>query len=274
MTDADERQSLNTERNLVRKREDRTREAMDKEKAIPQQAKITIAALNKKIYDLEEQATNKLDKELADTTTLRRRARDELKRKDSELKALQQTPSEERGAVGGAVKRNPKRQSGAQHKQDSDAAAPSFFDEFCSMTLEKLYPGHEEKKRSRCEPKEIVRKASTEPPNLSHEDLTTIVEKAVKGILKTESKEPEKRKTVPRSSTPRDNWFREYDDPDDSDKEELKTEGYTQSKNTRMTQAMTKEKIIKAQPGIGERTLPKTGNPRRKIADPSRILQN
>ncbi len=46
--------------------------------------------------------------------------------------------SEEMGALGEAAKRNPKRQSGTQHKQDGDAAGPSSFDEFCSMTLEKL----------------------------------------------------------------------------------------------------------------------------------------
>ena len=139
--DAEERKNLNTDKKKIRTREEKIREAMGKEKEILLQAKVTISALKKKIYDLEEQATNILDKEIDDTAELRRRARDERKRRDNELKTLRQTPSEERGAVGGAVKRNSKRPSGTQHKQDKDAAYPSLLDEFCSMILEKLYPG-------------------------------------------------------------------------------------------------------------------------------------
>ncbi len=71
-----------------------------------QQAKITISALNKKIHDLEEQELKILDKEIDDAATRRKQARDERKRKDTELKALQRNSSEERGAVGGATKKN------------------------------------------------------------------------------------------------------------------------------------------------------------------------
>ena len=70
-----------------------------------QQAKITISALNKTIHDLEEQESKILVKEIDEAATRRKQARDERKRKDNELKALQRNSSEERGAVGGAIKK-------------------------------------------------------------------------------------------------------------------------------------------------------------------------
>ncbi len=213
-SDTEERQGLATEKSKVRTREEKILEAMSKEKELLQPAKTNISALNKKIQELEEQESKIFDKEIDETATRRKQARDERKRRDQKLKELQRNSSEERGAVGGAIKKNSSRQSGAQHKHDGETAPSSLFDEFCSLTLEKLYPGQEEKIRDRHDPRVIVKNASAEPLNLSHEDLAAIVEKTVKGILKTENRGSEQKKTKPRASFPRESWLSDSDDPD------------------------------------------------------------
>ena len=88
-SDTEETQSLIIEKNVTRTREEHILEAMSKEKEVMQEAKITISALNKKIHDLEEQESKMLDKEIDDAATRRKQARDERKRKNNELKALQ-----------------------------------------------------------------------------------------------------------------------------------------------------------------------------------------
>ena len=65
-SDTEGTQGLIIEKNANRTREEQILEAMSKEKEVMQQAKITIPALNKKIYDLEEQESKILDKEIDD----------------------------------------------------------------------------------------------------------------------------------------------------------------------------------------------------------------
>ncbi len=80
---------------------------------------------------------------------------------------------------------------------------------------------------------------SNELLNISHEDLTAMLENTVKGILKNENKAPEKEKLTPRSSTPRRYWFSESDDPDDSIKGGRRQED-TNTREVRGTARTTK----------------------------------
>ncbi len=70
------------------------------EKELAIQSNVTIAALNKKLYDLEKETASIIEKEMLDITTQRKKARDERRKRDSEFKDLKADNPEERGAVG------------------------------------------------------------------------------------------------------------------------------------------------------------------------------
>ena len=133
---------------------------MAAEKELAVQSKLNITALNKKLNDLESKTTSIIDQEILDITTQRKKARDKRRKKDGHLASLKALHFEARGAVGNFTEKKESGGVGSRQKIDMNSLLPpppKFWDDFCSMTLEKIYPEKRDRIRFQYNPKEFVK---------------------------------------------------------------------------------------------------------------------
>ncbi len=107
--DSDKREELQREKKEYDELEDHLKATLKAERELVKQSKVTITALNKKLYDIENEIVAKKQKEMAEITILRKKAR------DSKLKSVKTENPEERGAVGQTTERRSTSNSGSQH---------------------------------------------------------------------------------------------------------------------------------------------------------------
>ncbi len=151
------------------------------------QSKVTVTALNKKLYDLENETTALLETEMMDITEQRKKARDERRKRDSELRDLKAENQEERGAVDLTFDKKEGKNPESQHKIDMNSLPSTLWDDFCSLSLEKIYPGQAERIRARYSPEEVVKRAKTNPFDLRDEDLAKVNKKSTSRTRDTEN---------------------------------------------------------------------------------------
>ncbi len=91
-------------------------------------------------------------------TEKRKKARDYRRKRDSELRDLKAKNLEERGAVGLISEKKEGKKPESQHKIDMNSPPSTLWDDFCSLSLEKIYPGQAERIRARHSPEDVVKK--------------------------------------------------------------------------------------------------------------------
>ena len=135
----------------------------------------TITQTNKRLQEIEEQATLLLDKETMDITTKRKHARDERRKNGAELKILSRGTHESPGAVGGKSTTDGSSTSRGINFKDTPDSVSRLVDDYCNVSLERIYPGQGEKIKRKIQESELNKTLNTNPFNLRPEDLTDIV---------------------------------------------------------------------------------------------------
>ncbi len=165
-TDVDAREDLKREKKGLMENEVHIQSGLNAEKELLRQSKVTVTALNKKLYELEKAMEAIIDKEMMNITAQRKKSRDERRKKDNDLKTLKTSNPDERGASGYTPGERESAKAGSQHRIDANSLPSTLWDDFCSMTLEKIYPGQSERIRSRCSPEEVVKSRKSNPFDL------------------------------------------------------------------------------------------------------------
>ncbi len=213
--DTDKREELNCEKKQHIEFEDHLTSAIKAEKQLVIQSKVTITALNQKLLELENETTAQLGKEMMNVTEQRKKARNERRKRDSELRNLKADNQEERGTVGITAEKKEGKTPESQHKIDMNSLPSTLWDDFCSLSLEKIYPGQAERIRTRHSPEEVIKKTKTNPFDLRDEDLAKITKNSAPRTRGTEIQSTSKTKCILRSSTPRDHFLSDSDDTDE-----------------------------------------------------------
>ncbi len=213
-TDVDAREDLKREKKGLMENEVHIQSGLNAEKELLRQSKVTVTALNKKLYEIEKAMEAIIDKEMMNITA-QKKARDERRKKDNDQKTLKTSNPDERGASGYTLGEREGEKAGSQHRIDVNSLPSTLWDDFCSMTLEKIYPGQSERIRSKYSPEEVVKSRKSNPFDLRDEDLPQIQKKASSENRGRSETTANRQKNALRSSTPRDHYLSESDDTDD-----------------------------------------------------------
>ncbi len=87
---------------------------------------------------MENETTAQLEREMMDVTEQRKKARNERRKRHSELRDLKAENLEERGAVGLTSEKKEGKKPESQHKIDMNSLPSTLWDDFCSLSLEKI----------------------------------------------------------------------------------------------------------------------------------------
>ena len=126
---------MNCEKKEHAELEDHLTSAIKAEKEVAIESKVTITALNKKLLNLENETTTQ---DMMDITEQRKKARNERRKRHSELRDLKAENLEERGAVGLTSEKKEGKKPESQHKIDMNSLPSTLWDDFCSLSLEKI----------------------------------------------------------------------------------------------------------------------------------------